>query len=66
MRSSVVLPLVMPGVITIGVLIAIAAWSEYFIPFILAGPNTTPATVGLVNFVGADVIDWGADGRGLV
>jgi multiple sugar transport system permease protein len=55
----VVLPLVMPGIITIGLLIGIAAWSEYFIPFILAGPNTTPATVGLVNFVGADVIDWG-------
>ena len=55
----VVLPLVMPGIITIGLLIGIAAWSEYFIPFLLAGPNTTPATVGLVNFVGADVIDWG-------
>lgn len=54
-----VLPLAIPGVLTVGVLIAIAAWSEYFIPFLLAGWNTTPATVGLVNFVGADVIDWG-------
>jgi multiple sugar transport system permease protein len=55
----VVLPLALPGVLTVGVLIGIAAWSEYFIPFILAGPGTTPATVGLVNFVGSAVIDWG-------
>ncbi|MFN8620105.1 MAG: carbohydrate ABC transporter permease [Chloroflexota bacterium] len=57
---TVVLPLAIPGVLTVGVLIAIAAWSEYFIPFLLAGVNTTPATVALVNYVGADVIDWGA------
>lgn len=57
---SVVLPLALPGVLTVGVLIAIAAWSEYFIPFILGGFDTTPATVALVNYVGADVIDWGA------
>ena len=55
----VVLPLALPGVLTVGVLIGIAAWSEYFIPFILAGPGTTPATVGLVNFIGSAVIDWG-------
>jgi len=57
---TVVLPLAMPGVLTVGVLIAIAAWSEYFIPFLLGGFDTTPATVGLVNYVGAAVIDWGA------
>jgi multiple sugar transport system permease protein len=57
---TVVLPLAMPGVLTVGVLIAIASWSEYFIPFLLAGTGTTPATVALVNYVGADVIDWGA------
>lgn len=57
---TVVLPLALPGVLTVGVLIAIAAWSEYFIPFLLGGFDTTPATVGLVNYVGVDVIDWGA------
>ena len=55
----VALPMALPGVLTVGVLIAIAAWSEYFIPFLLAGVGTTPATVGLVNFIGAAVIDWG-------
>lgn len=56
---SVVLPLARPGVLTVGFLIAIAAWSEYFIPLILAGVQTTPATVGLVNFIGVDTINWG-------
>lgn len=56
---TVVLPLAIPGVLTVGVLIAIAAWSEYFIPFLLGGFGTMPATVALVNNVGADVIDWG-------
>jgi multiple sugar transport system permease protein len=54
------LPLAIPGVLTVGLLIAIAAWSEYFIPLLLAGPYTTPATVGLVNFIGVDSINWGA------
>lgn len=54
------LPLALPGIITVANLIAIAAWGEYFIPLILAGPNTTPATVGVVNFVGYDAINWGA------
>lgn len=56
----VVLPLARPGILTIGLLIAIAAWSEYFIPLILAGIETTPATVGLVNFIGIDTLNWGA------
>jgi multiple sugar transport system permease protein len=57
---SVSLPLAMPGVLTVGFLIAIAAWSEYFVPLILAGFNTTPAPVGVVNFIGVDTINWGA------
>lgn len=56
----IALPLALPGVLTVGVLIAIASWSEYFIPLLLAGPGTTPATVGVVNFIGVDTINWGA------
>jgi multiple sugar transport system permease protein len=55
----IALPLAIPGVLTVGVLIAIAAWSEYFVPLLLAGPGTTPATVGVVNFIGVDTINWG-------
>jgi multiple sugar transport system permease protein len=53
------LPLALPGIATVANLIVIAAWGEYFVPLILAGPNTTPATVGVVNFVGYDAINWG-------
>jgi len=56
----VVLPLSLPGVLTVGFLIGIAAWSEYFTPLLLAGPDTTPATVALVNYIGVDSINWGA------
>jgi multiple sugar transport system permease protein len=60
------LPLVLPGAVTVAILIAIAAWSEYFIPLLLAGPNTTPATVGVVNFIGIDTINWGALAAGAI
>lgn len=53
------LPMALPGIATVANLIAIAAWGEYFVPLILAGPNTTPATVGVVNFVGYDSVNWG-------
>jgi multiple sugar transport system permease protein len=55
----IAVPLALPGVVTVANLIAIAAWGEYFIPLILAGPNTTPATIGIVNYVGYDAINWG-------
>jgi|SRR4051812_14613527 multiple sugar transport system permease protein len=60
----IALPLATPGVVSVALLIAIAAWSEYFIPLILAGPETTPATVGIVNFIGVDTINWGAMAAG--
>jgi multiple sugar transport system permease protein len=53
------LPLVRPGIVTVGVLIAIASWSEYFIPLLLGGVTTTPATVGIVNYIGVSSINWG-------
>jgi ABC-type glycerol-3-phosphate transport system permease component len=58
--ALIALPLAMPGVISVGLLICIAAWSEYFIPMLLGGPTTSPATVGIVNFIGVDSINWGA------
>lgn len=60
----IALPLALPGVVSVGLLVAIAAWSEYFIPLILAGPSTTPATVGIVSFIGVDSINWGAMAAG--
>jgi multiple sugar transport system permease protein len=61
---KIALPLALPGVVSVALLIAIAAWSEYFIPLILASPQTTPATVGIVSFIGVDTINWGAMAAG--
>jgi multiple sugar transport system permease protein len=60
----IALPLAAPGVVSVALLCAIASWSEYFIPLILAGPDTTPASVGIVNFIGVDTINWGAMAAG--
>jgi multiple sugar transport system permease protein len=60
----VALPLASPGVVSVGLLVAIAAWSEYFIPLILGNESTTPATVGIVNLIGVDTINWGAMAAG--
>ena len=56
---SISLPLALPGIVSVGLLIGIAAWGEYFIPLILGGFSTEPATVGIVNFVGIDGSSWG-------
>jgi len=55
----IALPLAVSGMVTVAVLVAIASWSEYFIPLLLGGPTTTPATVGVVNYIGVDSINWG-------
>jgi multiple sugar transport system permease protein len=56
---KIALPLALPGIVSVGLLIGIAAWGEYFIPLILGGFSTYPATVGIVNFVGIDGSSWG-------
>jgi multiple sugar transport system permease protein len=53
------LPLALPGIVSVALLIGIAAWGEYFIPLILGGFSTNPATVGIVDFVGIDGSSWG-------
>jgi multiple sugar transport system permease protein len=55
----IALPLALPGVVSVGLLIGIAAWGEYFIPLILGGFSTEPATVGIVDFIGVDGSSWG-------
>jgi multiple sugar transport system permease protein len=56
---KIALPLALPGIVSVGLLIGIAAWGEYFIPLILGGFSTYPATVGIVDFVGIDGSSWG-------
>lgn len=56
---KIALPLALPGIVSVALLIGIAAWGEYFIPLILGGFSTYPATVGIVDFVGIDGSSWG-------
>jgi len=53
------LPLAVPGIVTIGLLVSIGAWNEYFGALILGGPDTTPATVGIQTYVGQASLDLG-------
>lgn len=55
----IVLPLARSGITSVALLIGIACWSEYFIPLILGGVSTSPAPVGIVNFVGVNGSSWG-------
>lgn len=57
----VVLPTAWPGVTTVGLLVALASWGEYFAAVILTGPQTQTAPVGIESYVGSTSFsaDWG-------
>lgn len=57
---SIVLPLALPAVSTIGVLVAILSWGEYFGALILSGPKTDTAPVAIGNFIAYDTHNWSA------
>ena len=56
----IVLPLSLPAVSTIGVLIAILAWGEFFGALILTGPKTVTAPVSMGNFISYNTNNWSA------
>ena len=53
-------PLSLPAVSTIGVLVAVLAWGEFFGALILTGPNTVTAPVAMGNFISYDTNNWSA------
>jgi multiple sugar transport system permease protein len=57
----VVLPCAWPGVTTVGLLVALASWGEYFGAVILTGPRTQTAPVGIVSYLGGTSMgsNWG-------
>jgi multiple sugar transport system permease protein len=57
---SIVLPLSRPAISTIGILVAILAWGEYFGALILTGPHTVTAPVAIASFIGYSTHNWGA------
>jgi ABC-type glycerol-3-phosphate transport system permease component len=57
----VVLPCAWPGVTTVGLLVALASWGEYFAAVILTGPRTQTAPVGINSYLGGMSMssNWG-------
>lgn len=56
----IVLPLSMPAISTIGVLVALLAWGEFFGALILTGPSTVTAPVAMGNFISYNTNNWSA------
>jgi multiple sugar transport system permease protein len=54
----IVLPTVLPGITTVGLMVGLAAWGEYFGAAILTGSNTQTAPVAVNSFVGTLSTNW--------
>jgi multiple sugar transport system permease protein len=55
----VILPLVMPGVVTTGIYIFVTSWNEYLFAMMLSGQNVRTVTVALQLFIGEFTVQWG-------
>ena len=56
---KIMLPLIVPGLSTVTILIAIGTWGEYFGALILSDSSTQTAPVALANYIGLDTSNWG-------
>jgi multiple sugar transport system permease protein len=55
----VILPVVMPGIVTTAIYIFITSWNEYLFAMMLAGQDVRTVTVALQLFIGEFSIQWG-------
>ena len=55
----VVLPLVLPGVVAVGLYLFITSWNEYLFALMLAGQRVRTVTVALQMFIGENQVQWG-------
>ena len=55
----IVFPLMRPGLVAAGILCFAVSWNDFKLALVLAGRHTTTAPLGLYNFLGTDIIDWG-------
>jgi multiple sugar transport system permease protein len=55
----VILPVVMPGVVTTGIYIFVTSWNEYLFAMMLSGQNVRTVTVALQLFIGEFTVQWG-------
>jgi multiple sugar transport system permease protein len=55
----VILPLIMPGLVTTAIYVFITSWNEYLFAMMLSGQTVRPVTVALQLFIGEFTIQWG-------
>ena len=55
----IILPVVMPGVVTTGIYIFVTSWNEYLFAMMLSGQNVRTVTVALQLFIGEFTVQWG-------
>lgn len=55
----VVIPLLLPGLVAVGIYLFIASWNEYLFALMLAGRRVRTVTVALQMFIGENQIQWG-------
>jgi len=60
----IVFPLIKPGLVAAGILCFSVSWNDFMFAAVLAGRYTTTAPLGLYNFLGKQIIDWGGVSAG--
>ena len=56
---NIVLPLVAPGMVASGILVFIYMWNNFLFALLLGGNEVQPVTVGILNYMGYDQIQYG-------
>lgn len=56
---SIVLPLLASGLVAVGIIVFVFAWSDYLFAVILSASGAVPVTVGAAFFVTSAGIQWG-------
>ena len=55
----VILPLLMPGIVTTAIYIFVTSWNEYLFAMMFSGDNVRTVTVALQLFIGEFTVQWG-------
>ncbi|HEY0919740.1 carbohydrate ABC transporter permease [Devosia sp.] len=55
----ILVPLVMPGIVTTAIYIFVTSWNEYLFAMMLSGQNVRTVTVALQLFIGEFTVQWG-------
>jgi multiple sugar transport system permease protein len=55
----VLLPVILPGLVTTGIYIFVTSWNEYLFAMMLSGQNVRTVTVALQLFIGEFSVQWG-------